>query len=121
MTVMATILDQQDTETTARLELRALERMLGVLCEHIERLTHDARSRGELASREADLQLQAFAERRTQAVQLLHTDASEPQEQRIARLERVVEALDCSLAYFRPGGPDTDDSEDPANWSILLR
>jgi len=118
---MAAILDQQDPETTARLELRALERMLGVLCEHIERLTHDARSRDKLASRETDLQLQAFAERRMQAVQLLQTDASEPQEQRIARLERVVEALDCSLAYFRPGGADTDASENCPNWSILLR
>ena len=50
---MVTILGQQSTENTARLELRALERMIGALCEHTERLARVTRN--EAASRETDL------------------------------------------------------------------
>jgi len=98
---MSAVLDRNDTQTTAHLELRALERMIGALCAHIEHLTSSARSRGELGSREADFQLQVFAERRAQAQQTLQRSAREPDEIRIARLEKAVEALDCSRAYFR--------------------
>lgn len=92
---------REDVETTERLELRALERMIVALCEHIERVTCDARSRGALRSREADFQLQVFAERRAQAKETLETAAKEPYPTRVGRLERMVEALDCSRDYFR--------------------
>lgn len=91
---------RQDVEITERLELRALEKMTSALCRHIELLTREARRRGRLASREDDFQLQAFDERRTQAEQLLESTA-EPNEMRIARLEQLVNALDCSRDYFR--------------------
>lgn len=103
---MAALLDRHDSETTARLEARALERMIGALCRHIERLTAEARSRGRLRCREADLQLEVYGERRTQALELLKAAAREPHETRISRLERVVEALDCSRTYFRATGLD---------------
>jgi hypothetical protein len=92
---------QADPEATAELELHALERMIAVLCEDTERLTREAGTRGELASREASRQLQAFAERRTEALKLLKDPAREPSQLRIARLERLVNALDCSRSYFR--------------------
>jgi hypothetical protein len=92
---------QADGDVTAELELNALERMIAVLCEATERLTREARTRGELTSREADLQLQAFAERRTEALALLKEPTHEPSQIRIARLERLVNALDCSRSYFR--------------------
>jgi hypothetical protein len=96
----------RDPETTARLELNALEKMIGALCRHTEQLVADAQSRGSLNAREAALQLEAFAERRTQAEQLLAADSHEPAETRIARLERLAQALDSSRAYFRAGEPE---------------
>ena len=95
-----------DPETTARLEVRALERIIGALFEHIQQLIPDARSHGKLTSREADLQLQAFAERRKQSLQLLKADTCLPYETRTARLERLVEAINCARAYYRPSEAD---------------
>jgi hypothetical protein len=99
--------EKQKTESPARLELRSLERMIDALCEHIERLTLDARSRGELATREHNLQLEAFAERRTQALQILKTVTCESHETCISRLERLMEALECSRAYFLSSQADS--------------
>lgn len=107
---------QQDPEITARLELRALERMVSALCEHTELLSHDLRGR-EDTSREADLQLQAFEERRAQALEALRVRTGETCETRITRLQKMVEALDCSRAYFRP---EADGTEPPA-WTIWVR
>ncbi|HEX7081662.1 MAG TPA: hypothetical protein VF329_11660 [Gammaproteobacteria bacterium] len=98
--------DNPDPQATARLELHALERMIAALCRHTARLAREAGHRGELDSREADLQLQAFAERRAQALELLKAPSSEPCEIRIARLERLVEALDQSREFFRPAEAD---------------
>ncbi len=111
---MVTILGQQSTENTARLELRALERMIGALCEHTERLARVTRT--EAPSREADFQLQAFSERRTQALKLLAAQTGESYETRIARLEKLVEALDCSRDYFRPSEAEVETSE----WAIRV-
>lgn len=104
---MSAVLDRQDSETTARLEARALEKMIVALCGDIEHLANDAGARGELDSREAQLQLEAFAERRAEALQRLKDPREEPREIRIARLERLVEALGCSRAYFRAAVPGT--------------
>ena len=99
---MAAILDDRDPQRTARLEQRALEKMLNALCKHTVQLILEARSRGsDLESREADFQLQAFAERRAQAMELLKDGSREPPEIRIARLERLIDAVDRSRAYFR--------------------
>ena len=84
---------------TARLELHALERMVRALCEHTEQLLAEARARGALESREADLQMLAFGERRTEAMRLLDSTSGWT-ESRIARLEQLVKALDCSRAFF---------------------
>ena len=92
---------REDAETTERLELRALERMIAALCDHIDRVTCEARSRGALCSREADFQLQVFEERREQARETIEASANEPYRTRVGRLEHLVEALDCSRDYFR--------------------
>lgn len=98
---MSAVLDRQDPDTTEQLEARALEKMIAALCGHIEQLANAAGRRGDLGSREAEFQLQAFAERRSQALQQLQAPGRESHEIRIARLEKFVEALDCSRAYFR--------------------
>ncbi|MET0280652.1 MAG: hypothetical protein ABW278_05930 [Steroidobacteraceae bacterium] len=90
-----------DPESTARLEQRALEKMASALCEHSQRLLAGARSRGVLKSREANFQVQAFAERQEQVGRLLQAPASGPDESRMARLEQLVSALECSRGYFR--------------------
>jgi hypothetical protein len=90
---------------TVRLEIRALERMVRALCRHTELLSRAARERGALDSREAQFQLQAFDERRNDAVRALEPGAREPDSMRIARLEKLVEALECSRAYFRAPEP----------------
>lgn len=102
---MGRLHDNDDPETTARLELRALEKKLRAICSHTEQLTREAESRGELGSREAALQLEAFAERRAQALEALGDAPAEPYEVRIARLEKLVEALDSSRTYFRTDDP----------------
>lgn len=111
------MINLQNPETTARLELRALEKMIGVLCEHTEKLSDGVRARGKGASRETDFQLQAFDERRTQALQVLKVHTREPDETRIARLEKLVEALNCSRSYFRPNEADVEASQ----WAVRLR
>jgi len=102
---MSAVLDRHDPETES-LEARALEKMIRALCAQIEQLANAAGARGDLGSKEARFQLEAFAERRSQALHQLNDGAAEPHMTRVARLERFVEALDCSRAYFR-GEPGT--------------
>ena len=90
----------RDGEATARLEQQALEKMARVLCDHTQQLASDARSRGALGSREASLQEQVFAERRQQALQLLDARAPRSDEGRMARLEKLIQALQFSRSYF---------------------
>lgn len=92
-------------ESTASLEMRALEKMLRVLCEHTQQLVAAARERGLLGSREARLQAEAFAERCAQARQLLGAASGGVHETRLSRLEKLVEALHCSRDYFMNAGP----------------
>lgn len=92
---------QRDPMVLARLEARALERMARALCEHSRQLLAAARTRGALSSREANLQVEVFAERCTQAGELLEAVDAPVQESRIARLEKLVSALECSRGYFR--------------------
>jgi len=92
---------ERDPQLLARLEARALERMARVLCEHARQLLAAARARGALATREANFQVEVFAERCAQAGELLRAAESPVQESRIARLEKVVSALECSRGYFK--------------------
>jgi hypothetical protein len=85
----------------ARLEMQALEKMARALCEHSRQLLAAARARGALRSREAILQVEVFAERSAQAGELLGVVDEPVKESRIARLEKLVNALQCSREYFR--------------------
>lgn len=112
---------RQNSQSTAQLELRALERMIKARCEQIDRWAQAALSRGDLASREDDFQLQAFAERRTKALEQLGASLGEPREARIGRLERLVEALECSWAYFRSKRSNVNRPADVREWAILVK
>jgi hypothetical protein len=107
-------------EETAGLELAALERMIRARCRQLQRWTQEAIARGELHSREADLQLQAFAERHAAAIAQLEVSPSEPDELRITRLERLLAALDCSWSYFRAQPVHADESQERREWAIRI-
>jgi hypothetical protein len=92
---------QKDPILLACLEARALERMARVLCEHSRQLLAAARARGALSSREARFQVEVFDERCAQAGKLLQAVDAPAQESRIARLEQLVSALECSRGYFK--------------------
>lgn len=87
--------------TAADLELRALEKMAAALCRHAELLWRQARASGIPLTREAELHRQAFEERREEAMRLSKSPPDEPSSTRIARLERLIEALEVSRAYFK--------------------
>lgn len=117
---ITSLTDNDDLESAAGLELRALERMIGARCEQIERMARDAVARNDLDSRESELQIQVFAERRSQALDQIGTATSEPLETRAARLERLLEALECSRAYFCPRN-DLVESGSGAIWGVLVK
>ena len=98
---MDTLTLQKDPQILARLEAQALERMARASCEHSRQLLAAARERGALASREASFQVEVFAERCDQAGELLQAPEVPARESRIARLEKLVNALECSRGYFR--------------------
>ncbi len=100
---MAGQLDQKDPQTLGQPTLRDLEREASALCARVERLTSDPRFCTDTASRESLLQLQAAAERRIQALQVLESSNREPEETRLCRLEQLIKALECSIDYFLPG------------------
>ncbi|MET0291363.1 MAG: hypothetical protein ABW136_03295 [Steroidobacteraceae bacterium] len=98
---MEALMLEKDPLVVARLEARALERMARALCEHSRQLLAAARDRGVLGSREANFQVEVFSERCAQAGELLQVADAPVQESRIARLEKLVNALECSRGYFR--------------------
>ena len=100
---MAGQLDQKDPRTADQPSLHDLEREASALCERVGRLTSDPQFCTDTASRESLLQLQAAAERRSQALKVLESCSPEPEETRLCRLEQLIKALECSLDYFRPG------------------
>ena len=115
---MAAVLDQHsdDPEQT---RLEALERMLAALCDKTRRLAHEARSRKRPPTRETELQLVALDERRDQALACLRAGSSEPRQLRIGRLEKLVEALDCSWSYFSTRLDDDAAVNSAGDWSAL--
>ena len=90
----------KDTQVTASLEQRALEKLARVLCSHTQQLASAAQSRGALKSREAGLQREVFAERRAQVMSLLDTNAPDVDEPRMARLEKLIESIQFSRQFF---------------------
>ncbi len=92
---------QPDAAGAAARELRAQEQLARVLCTHIQHLVTAAHSRGVLQSREDRLQTEVFAERCEQVMRLLDTPTSGIDEPRMARLEKLIEALEFSRSYFR--------------------
>lgn len=103
------------------LELRALERMIGARCKQIERVAKTEIAGNAIEQRERDFQLQVFAERRTQALDLMRGDSSEPREIRAARLERLLQALECSSDYFCREAEDAVDREEAPIWSVRVK
>lgn len=99
-TSMAHVMQQQDAETAARLEFRALRREARALCEQTWQLVLAARSRGALQSREARLQVEVFGERRVQVLRLLLRGSDKIDESRLAKLEKMIAAILLSHAYF---------------------
>ena len=98
---MVAAVSEHDTEVTDQDRLEALEHMLGVMCEYLTGLVEDMREVGAIASREARLQLEAFEERRNRALVALDETQHGPLPVTIGKLERLVEALECSWVYFR--------------------
>lgn len=88
-------------ETTEGLELRALEKKAAAICRHTTLLCREAEAAGALGTREAELQRLAFEERRSEAMRLMRNGPPEPYWTRIERLERVVDALEASRAFFK--------------------
>ena len=107
-------------EETAESELVALEKMIRARCQQLNQWTGEAMARGELGSREADLQLQAFAERHGEALSQLEASLSEPYEIRITRLEKLLAALDCSWTYFRVHQGLADEPQEQGEWAIRI-
>lgn len=98
---MHTAIRKNDMQLLARLEARALERMARALCEHSRQLLAAARERGALGTRESKLQMEVFDERCAQVGELLKVVDAPVQESRTAKLERLVNALECSRGYFK--------------------
>src|SRR5690606_9957924 len=95
-------------DTTDGLALRALEKKLAAICRHPEPLSRGAEAAGGLGTREAELQRLAFEERRRDAMRVVREGSAEPHWTRIERLERLVEALEASRAYFKSRLDGTD-------------
>ena len=100
-------------------EICVLEKMLEARCAEIESLVESASRTRDEATREQDFQLQAFAERRDQALQQLTSGLEEPRNARVARLERSLEGLECSREFFRT--PRSEDDDSLEEWAVLVR
>jgi hypothetical protein len=100
-------LHRQRPPAPDQLEVRALEKMAAALCRQVGLLWREAQAAGRPATREAQLHWQAFEERRSEAMRLTRTSASEPSSARIAKLERLVEGLEVSRDYFKSLADDT--------------
>lgn len=117
-TPMAAV-SKQHAEDTEERELRALERVLETLCADTTLLTDDLRTEAASPSRETELQLMAFEERLAQAKTCLGRGSHEAHEFRAARLERLIEALECSRRYFSSyTGRDRDHADEATHAAL---
>ena len=117
---MAAVIEHP-AEKSDQLQRRALEQMLESLVTHVVRLIDSAETTDQLATREAALQLEAFDERRRQAMSYLASERNEPDWLRVGNLERHVEALQCSREFFGRLTAVTAASEPMEGWSVLVR
>ena len=106
------------SDATDDSEIHALEKMLDARCRQIESMIRSRSVTGGNMSREEDLQLQAFTERRAQARQQLASGKQESRNVRVARLERLLEALDCSREFFESDCPESEVSSE--DWAVLV-
>jgi hypothetical protein len=85
----------------SRREVRALERLVRSLCAEVELVAErKLPNAGRRGCHETALQIEAFEERRREALAALQP-RDEPAMFRIGRLKRIAEALSCSRDYFR--------------------
>jgi hypothetical protein len=85
----------------SRREVRALERLVRSLCAEVELVAErNLQNDRRCACHETALQIEAFEERRREALAALQP-RDEPAMFRIGRLKRVAEALSCSRDFFR--------------------
>ncbi len=82
-------------------ERGVLEKTIQLLCEHVEGLIREGSLLGRLDTREAELQIAAFGERKVNALNLCASSSDEPWEIRGCRYEERVAALDCSREFFK--------------------
>lgn len=87
-------------QARAEAELLAMEKVVRLLLQNIRQMMRTAGTAVALQSREGRLQLEVFEERRVQAMQLLDSPTGHA-ESRMAKLARLIEALQFSRAYFR--------------------
>ena len=116
---MVAVTEQQETELAQLAQLESLERMLGEMCERLTEIVEETLESDKLESREARLQLAAFEERRDRALKTLDGEQCGPLPVKIGKLERLVEALECSWVYFSGlvGSPRI--SNDSSQWSVV--
>ena len=119
-TIMAAV-HRQDRDDSEQLRLHALEKKLRALCDHVVRLVDDARGHESLAAREASLQLEAFAERRSKALEYLNVEHREPCCIQLGNLEKLLEALECSRKFFAAKAPSRIGNEISADRLGLVR
>ena len=117
---MAAVLEQH-TDDPEQSRLEALERMLAALCDEATRLADDCRTPTQPLSRETELQLMALDERRNQALECLRERNREPRQFRIGRIEKLVEALDCSWTYFSTRHDHGTMPHAADDWAVLVR
>lgn len=85
----------------SRREVRALERLVRSLCAEVELVAErNGLQDQRRACHETALQIQAFEERRREALAALQP-RDEPAMFRIGRLRRIADALSCSRDFFR--------------------
>ena len=116
---MTTRSHKRRRDTADDSEIDALEKMLRARCRQIESMAESAGVEEPDRSREKDLQIQAFTERRAQAMQQLASGSEEPRNTRVARLERLLEALDCSREFFHSACDESASSGE--EWGVLIR
>ncbi len=97
---MNALVRDQEPEVTEQARLEALERVLNEMCAHLTELVEKTLEIDALDSRETRLQREAFEERRDRAREILTDTRDRPLPVKIGNLERIVEALECSSAYF---------------------
>ena len=108
--------EEQQPELTELEQLESLQRMLVEMCERLTDIVEETLDDDGLASRETQLQLEAFEERRDRVLKTLDAEQYGPLPVKIGKLEKLVEALECSWVYFNGLIAPTHLSENASDW-----